>query len=195
MCRCGVKKPDYPSVRDKCYCLEKKPGPERSDAGDGVKNGFWHKMEVLSLPWHQDLFWPNTSMFKVRLVTYFVQEHNPLQDAKRLLEKELDTMYYSNSSKIVGHKYVRSVVMKFLPGNYRMQYLTSTTSTTTTTTTTSTTTTPPKRGRREVPDNMRDYFYDNTGLKSWRDDKKVFIGARGYWRQYDNTELMSTQVI
>ena len=104
-------------------------------------------------------------------------------------------MYYSNSSKIVGHKYVRSVVMKFLPGNYRMQYLTSTTSTTTTTTTTSTTTTPPKRGRREVPDNMRDYFYDNTGLKSWRDDKKVFIGARGYWRQYDNTELMSTQVI
>ena len=69
MCRCGVKKPDYPSVRDKCYCLEKKPGPERSDAGDGVKNGFWHKMEVLSLPWHQDLFWPNTSMFKVRLVT------------------------------------------------------------------------------------------------------------------------------
>ena len=74
MCRCGVKKPDYPSVRDKCYCLEKKPGPERSDAGDGVKNGFWHKMEVLSLPWHQDLFWPNTSMFKVRLVTHFFQE-------------------------------------------------------------------------------------------------------------------------
>ena len=74
MYRCGVKKPDYPSVRDKCYCLEKKPGPERSDAGDGVKNGFWHKMEVLSLPWHQDLFWPNTSMFKVRLVTHFVQE-------------------------------------------------------------------------------------------------------------------------
>ena len=73
-CRCGVKKPDYPSVRDKCYCLEKKPGPERSDAGDGVKNGFWHKMEVLSLPWHQDLFWPNTSMFKVRLVMHLVQE-------------------------------------------------------------------------------------------------------------------------
>ena len=64
--RCGVKKPDYPSVRDKCYCLEKTPGPKRSDAGDGVKNGFWHKMEVLSLPWHEDLFWPNTTMFKVR---------------------------------------------------------------------------------------------------------------------------------
>mgnify|MGYP001291589363 CR=1 FL=1 len=63
--RCGVKKPDYPSVRDKCYCLEKTPGPKRSDAGDGVKNGFWHKMEVLSLPWHEDLFWPNTTMFKV----------------------------------------------------------------------------------------------------------------------------------
>ena len=75
-----------------------------------------------------------------------------------------------------------------------MEYLTSTTSTTTTTTTTSTTTTPPKRGRREVPDNMRDYFYDNSGLKSWRDDKKVFIGARGYWKQYENTDHMSTQV-
>ena len=63
--RCGVKKPDYPHIRDKCYCLEKKPGPERSDAGFGVKNGFWHKMEVLSLPWHNDLFWPNTTMFQV----------------------------------------------------------------------------------------------------------------------------------
>ena len=82
----------------------------------------------------------------------------------------------------------------FYVGNYKMEYLTSTTSTTTTTTTTSTTTTPPKRGRREVPDQMRDYFYDNTGLKSWRDDKKVFIGARGYWKQYENTEHMSTQV-
>ena len=95
---------------------------------------------------------------------------------------------------ITEKKYVRSIVMKFLQGSYRMSYLTSTTSTTTTTTTTSTTTTPPKRGRREVPDNMRDYFYDNTGLRSWRDDKKVFIGARGYWDQYKNTELMSTQV-
>ena len=103
-------------------------------------------------------------------------------------------MYLSNSSMITEKKYVRSIVMKFLQGSYRMSYLTSTTSTTTTTTTTSTTTTPPKRGRREVPDNMRDYFYDNTGLRSWRDDKKVFIGARGYWDQYKNTELMSTQV-
>ena len=63
--RCGVKKPDYPHIRDKCHCLEKKPGPERSDVGFGVKNGFWHKMEVLSLPWHNDLFWPNTTMFQV----------------------------------------------------------------------------------------------------------------------------------
>ena len=118
-----------------------------------------------------------------------------IKDAKRLLERELDTMYYSNSSLIVGHKYVRSMVMKFLPGNYMMSYLTSTTSTTTTTTTTSTTTTPPKRGRRNVPDDQRDYFYDNTGLKSWRDDKKVFVGARGKaWDKYSGTEQMSTQV-
>ena len=39
---------------------------------------------------------------------------------------------------------------------------------------------------------MRDYFYDFTGEKSWRDDKKVFVGARGYW-PYDGTETMSTQ--
>ena len=103
-------------------------------------------------------------------------------------------MYFSNSSLIVGHKYVRSVVMKFLKGNYRMSYLTSTTSTTTTTTTTSTTTTAPQRGKREVPDNMRDYFYDNSGLRSWRADKKVFVGARGYWPYGSNDETMSSQV-
>ena len=28
--RCGVKKPDYPSIKDKCYCLEKEPGPKGS---------------------------------------------------------------------------------------------------------------------------------------------------------------------
>ena len=109
-----------------------------------------------------------------------------------MIERELDTMYISNSSLIFGHGYVRSVVMKFIQGQYRMQHLTSTTSTTTTTTTTSTTTTKPLRVGREVPDMMRDYFYDFTGEKSWRDDKKVFVGARGYW-PYDGTETMSTQ--
>ena len=64
--RCGVKKPDYPSLDDKCYCLEKFPGSDRRLKGEGVKNGFWHKIEVLSLPWQEDLFWPNTSMFKVK---------------------------------------------------------------------------------------------------------------------------------
>ena len=73
-----------------------------------------------------------------------------MKDAKRLLERELDTMYYNKSSLIVGHKYVRSIVMKFLKGGYKMSYLTSTTSTTTTSTTTSTTTTVPQRGRRQV---------------------------------------------
>ena len=107
-----------------------------------------------------------------------------MKDAKRLLERELDTMYYNKSSLIVGHKYVRSIVMKFLKGGYKMSYLTSTTSTTTTSTTTSTTTTVPQRGRRQVcfikekilkencfcqvPDHFRDYFYDNTGEKSFR---------------------------
>ena len=38
------------------------------------------------------------------------------QENKKLLEKELDTMYYSNSSLFLEHKYIRSVVMKFLPG-------------------------------------------------------------------------------
>ena len=65
-CRCGVKRPDYPSLKDKCYCLEKVPGPGRKEKGDGVKNGFWHIMEVLSLPWKQELFWPNTTEFKVK---------------------------------------------------------------------------------------------------------------------------------
>ena len=69
--RCGVKKPDYPSLDDKCYCLEKFPGSDRRLKGEGVKNGFWHKMEVLSLPWHEDLFWPNTSMFKVESLKLF----------------------------------------------------------------------------------------------------------------------------
>ena len=67
LCRCGVKRPDYPSLKDKCYCLEKVPGPGRKEKGDGVKNGFWHIMEVLSLPWKEELFWPNTTEFKVRL--------------------------------------------------------------------------------------------------------------------------------
>ena len=69
--RCGVKKPDYPSLDDKCYCLEKFPGSDRRLKGEGVKTGFWHKMEVLSLPWHEDLFWPNTSMFKVESLELF----------------------------------------------------------------------------------------------------------------------------
>ena len=60
------------------------------------------------------------------------------------------------------------------------------------TTTTSTTTTKPLRVGREVPDMMRDYFYDFSGEKTLRDDKKVFVGARGYW-PYDGTETMSMQ--
>ena len=31
-------------------------------------------MEVLSLPWHKDLFWPNTTMFQVLLVSGYFSE-------------------------------------------------------------------------------------------------------------------------
>ena len=47
------------------------------------------------------------------------------QDNKRILEKELDTMYYSNSSLFLEHKYIRSVVMKFLPGLNFYLYISS----------------------------------------------------------------------
>ena len=71
-----------------------------------------------------------------------------------------------------------------------MQHLTSTsTTTTTTTTTTSTTTKPFKKGKREIPDDARDYFYD--AVKSFREDDKVFIGARGYW-PYKEDEYSTT---
>ncbi len=57
--RCGVMKPDKDPLEpgDACYCTQ--------EQGLGVKAGFWHKMEVLSLPYTPDLFWPNTSAFQV----------------------------------------------------------------------------------------------------------------------------------
>jgi hypothetical protein len=57
--RCGVMKPDKDPLEpgDACYCPQ--------EQGLGVKAGFWHKMEVLSLPYTPDLFWPNTSAFQV----------------------------------------------------------------------------------------------------------------------------------
>ena len=151
--RCGVKKADYPSIDEKCYCFER-------DA-QGVKNGFWHIMEVLSMPWHPDLFWPNTTLFKQRKIE---------------LERELDEMYL-NSTVINERGYVRSVVIKFKQGKYVLKHQTSTTTTTTTTSTT--TTTIQLRGRRSVPDDERDYILDGT--RTWREDKKYFIGAAGYW--------------
>ncbi len=151
--RCGVKKADYPSIDEKCYCFER-------DA-QGVKNGFWHIMEVLSMPWHPDLFWPNTTLFKQRKIE---------------LERELDEMYL-NSTVIHERGYVRSIVIKFKQGKYVLKHQTSTTTTTTTTSTT--TTTIQLRGRRSVPDDERDYILDGT--RTWREDKKYFIGAAGYW--------------
>jgi hypothetical protein len=52
-------KPDKDPLEpgDACYCAQ--------EQGLGVKAGFWHKMEVLSLPYTPDLFWPNTSAFQV----------------------------------------------------------------------------------------------------------------------------------
>jgi hypothetical protein len=57
--RCGVLKPNKNPLEpsDVCYCPQER--------GLGVQAGFWHKMEVLSLPYTPDLFWPNTSAFQV----------------------------------------------------------------------------------------------------------------------------------
>ena len=71
------------------YIVFQVPGKDRKAKGEGVKTGFWHIMEVLSLPWTEALFWPNTTEFKT---------------AKRMLERELDNMYIQNSSLIFGHK-------------------------------------------------------------------------------------------
>ena len=145
-------------MKDKCHCYERDKV--------GVANGFWHKMEVLSLPWHTDLFWPNSSRFK---------------EEKLKLERELDKMYL-NSTEMTSKRYVRSVVIKFLKGSYLMENIVSTTSTTTTTTTTTTTPTKLARGKRasldDIPDDQRDYEIDP--VMSWREDDKYFIGARGY---------------
>ena len=98
--RCGVKSADYPSVQDTCYCSDVEKA--------GVRGGFWQVLEVLSLPWKEDLWWPNSTAFKV---------------AKLDIEQRLDRMYLHNTV-IFGHGYVRSVVMKMLKGSYELHNLT-----------------------------------------------------------------------
>jgi SEA domain len=123
--------------------------------------------KVLSLPWNPDLFWPNTTAF---------------QTAKLMLEKDLDNMYVNSSIIFETNRYVRSIVIKFVRGNYILRHLTSTTTTTTTTPFVNTTTTKPPRGKRgatqsPVLDSQRDYIFD--AAKSRRADGKYFIGGRG----------------
>ena len=57
------KDPLEPS--DVCYCAQ--------ELGLGVKAGFWHLMEVLSLPYTPDLSWPNTTAFQVHFTSLIVQ--------------------------------------------------------------------------------------------------------------------------
>jgi hypothetical protein len=98
-----------------------------------------------------------------------------------MLEKDLDNMYINSSIIFETNRYVRSIVIKFVRGNYKLRHLTSTTTTTTTTPFVNTTTTKPPRGKRgaasEVLDSDRDYIFDP--VKSRRADGKFFIGARG----------------
>ena len=137
-----------------------------------MKQGYWHTMEVLSLPWHADLGWPNTTMFKQNKV---------------MLEKRLDNMYFNSSTIFSTLKYVRSVVMKFEKGKYQLQHLTSSTTTSTTTTSTSTTTTIPKRGKRQLDE--EDSTEKPMIPREFRDcpqnPNKTCYGAKGYWPYMD----------
>ena len=156
--RCGVKSADFPDIKDTCYCADKDK--------DGVKNGFWHIMEVLSLPWQEKMWWPNSTEFK---------------EAKQLIETNLDKMYIDNNY-IFGMGYVRSVVIKMLRGEYELQYQGPRNDTA------------ELNDEYETPDNVTEeniqleYVYDDIVDPEYR----RFIQAKGHWQHAAN--VYSTQI-
>ena len=90
---------------------------EECSCDGGVSNGFWHSMELLSLPWQDQLWWPNSTAFK---------------QAKVEIEQKLDNLYIGNR-RIFELGYVRSIVFKMQKGNFQLINLKNTSNTTNTT--------------------------------------------------------------
>ena len=102
--RCGVRNASLP--RDfvwpedlTCYCSEVE--------GGGVRNGLWHTIDLLSLPWSENLWWSDSKEFL---------------EEKLKLERHLDRVYiYQN--EIFDRGYVRTVVMKMTKGDFELKNL------------------------------------------------------------------------
>ena len=103
--RCGVRNASLPRnfvwpEDSTCYCSD-------VESGQGVRNGFWHTIDLLSLPWSNNLWLTNS--------TEFLEE-------KVRLEKHLDRIYI-NQTEIFERRYVRTVVMKMTNGSFELNYL------------------------------------------------------------------------
>ena len=72
-----------------------------------MRNGFWHTIDLLSLPWNEALWLTNS--------TEFLEE-------KLRLENHLD-MVYINQTEIFERGYVRTVVMKMTKGSFELKNL------------------------------------------------------------------------
>jgi hypothetical protein len=177
--RCGVKSAYFPSAQDICHCSDIE--------GDGVKTGFWHSIEVLSLPWQDDLWWPNSTAFK---------------KAKLYVERELDRIYIENEF-LFGRGYVRSVVMKMLKGDYELQHQTvqvndNCTNLNETIAQDSDDASEEKAANADYTDhakacNVSTNLTDNVLREHVMDQgKKRYIGAKGRWLHAEN--VFSTQV-
>ena len=102
--RCGVRNASLPRhfvwpEEGVCYCSDVE--------GRGVRNGLWHTIDLLTLPWSENLWLTNS--------TEFLEE-------KLHLEKHLDKVYI-NQSEIFDHGYVRTVVMKMTKGSFELKNL------------------------------------------------------------------------
>ena len=102
--RCGVRNASLPRhfvwpEEGTCYCSDVE--------GHGVRNGLWHTIDLLSLPWREALWLTNS--------TEFLEE-------KLRLEKHLDLVYI-NQTEIFERGYVRTVVMKMTKGSFELKNL------------------------------------------------------------------------
>ena len=103
--RCGVRNASLPRhfvwpEDGVCYCSDVEPGR-------GVRNGLWHTIDLLSLPWSENLWLTNS--------TEFLEE-------KLRLEKHLDRIYI-NQTESFERGYVRTVVMKMTKGSFELKNL------------------------------------------------------------------------
>ena len=101
--RCGVRNASLPRhfvwPEEACYCSDV--------GGEGVSNGLWHSIDLLSLPWTENLWLTNS--------TEFLRE-------KLRLERHLDTTYI-NQTEIFDRGYVRTIVMKMTKGRFELRNL------------------------------------------------------------------------